>query len=55
MIYLVTGAGGGVAGISPQVVARPLAPWRVGRAMVHHDDARAERYVHRVPMWSSGT
>ena len=41
-IYLVTGAGGGVAGISPQVVARLLARGEAVRAMVHHDDARAD-------------
>jgi uncharacterized protein YbjT (DUF2867 family) len=40
--YLVTGAGGGVAGISPQVVDRLLDRGEAVRAMVHHDDARAE-------------
>src|ERR1700761_9041699 len=41
-IYLVTGAGGGVAGISPQVVARLLSRGETVRAMVHHDDSRAD-------------
>ena len=41
-IYLVTGAGGGVAGISPQVVARLLGRGETVRAMVHHDDSRAD-------------
>ena len=40
--YLVTGAGGGVAGISPQVVARLRDRGKAVRAMVHHDDARAD-------------
>jgi uncharacterized protein YbjT (DUF2867 family) len=40
--YLVTGAGGGVAGISPQVVARLLGRGAAVRAMVHRDDARAD-------------
>jgi uncharacterized protein YbjT (DUF2867 family) len=40
--YLVTGAGGGVAGISPQVVRRLLSRGETVRAMVHHDDSRAE-------------
>src|SRR5271166_725511 len=40
--YLITGAGGGVAGISPQVVARLLSRGEAVRAMVHHDDARAD-------------
>jgi uncharacterized protein YbjT (DUF2867 family) len=41
-IYLITGAGGGVAGISPQVVARLLGRGETVRAMVHHDDSRAD-------------
>jgi len=41
-IYLITGAGGGVAGISPQVVTRLLNRGEAVRAMVHHDDARAD-------------
>jgi uncharacterized protein YbjT (DUF2867 family) len=41
-IYLITGAGGGVAGISPQVVARLLSRGETVRAMVHHDDSRAD-------------
>ena len=40
--YLITGAGGGVAGISPQVVTRLLRRGEAVRAMVHHDDARAD-------------
>ena len=40
--YLVTGAGGGVAGISPQVVARLRDGGEAVRAMVHHDDSRAD-------------
>jgi uncharacterized protein YbjT (DUF2867 family) len=40
--YLVTGAGGGVAGISPQVVARLRKQDKAVRAMVHHDDSRAD-------------
>ena len=40
--YLVTGAGGGVAGISPQVVAQLLNRGEAVRAMVHHDDSRAD-------------
>jgi uncharacterized protein YbjT (DUF2867 family) len=40
--YLVTGAGGGTAGISPQVVARLRNRGEVVRAMVHHDDSRAD-------------
>lgn len=40
--YLITGAGGGVAGISPQVVAQLRNRGQVVRAMVHHDDARAD-------------
>jgi uncharacterized protein YbjT (DUF2867 family) len=40
--YLITGAGGGVAGISPQVVTRLLDGGDTVRAMVHHDDSRAE-------------
>jgi uncharacterized protein YbjT (DUF2867 family) len=40
--YLITGAGGGVAGISPQVVTELLGRGEAVRAMVHHDDARAD-------------
>ena len=40
--YLVTGAGGGVAGISPQVVTQLLGRGEAVRAMVHRDDARAD-------------
>jgi len=39
--YLITGAGGGVAGISPRVVAQLRSRGETVRAMVHHDDARA--------------
>jgi uncharacterized protein YbjT (DUF2867 family) len=41
-IYLITGAGGGVAGISPQVVARLRGRGETVRAIVHHDDSRAD-------------
>jgi uncharacterized protein YbjT (DUF2867 family) len=40
--YLITGAGGGVAGISPQVVARLRHRGETVRAMVHRDDSRAD-------------
>src|SRR6516164_4282722 len=40
--YLITGAGGGVAGISPQVVTQLLGHGEAVRAMVHHDDTRAD-------------
>lgn len=40
--YLVTGAGGGVAGISPQVVTQLLNRGEAVRAMVHHDDSRSD-------------
>jgi uncharacterized protein YbjT (DUF2867 family) len=40
--YLVTGAGGGTAGISPQVVAQLRDSGEAVRAMVHHDDSRAD-------------
>jgi uncharacterized protein YbjT (DUF2867 family) len=40
--YLITGAGGGVASISPQVVAQLLSRGEAVRAMVHHDDSRAD-------------
>src|ERR1700742_3563208 len=40
--YLVTGAGGGVAGISPQVVTRLLRRGGKVRARVHHEDPRAD-------------
>jgi uncharacterized protein YbjT (DUF2867 family) len=41
-VYLITGAGGGVGGVSRLVVERLLADGQAVRAMVHHDDARAE-------------
>src|ERR1700744_1875480 len=40
--YLVNGGGGGVAGISPQVVTRLLRRGGKVRAMVHHEDSRAD-------------
>ncbi|WP_190812791.1 NAD(P)H-binding protein [Saccharopolyspora pogona] len=40
--YLITGAGGGVGGIGRLVVEHLLAHRQAVRAMVHHDDARAE-------------
>jgi uncharacterized protein YbjT (DUF2867 family) len=40
--YLVTGAGGGVGGVSRQVVDRLLAAGQKVRAMVHREDGRAE-------------
>ena len=40
--YLITGAGGGIAGISPQVVAQLLGHGETVRAMVHRDDSRAD-------------
>ncbi|MGO9152359.1 NAD(P)H-binding protein [Mycobacterium sp.] len=40
--YLVTGAGGGIAGISPQVVARLRDRGETVWAMVHRDDSRAD-------------
>ncbi len=40
--YLITGAGGGIAGISPQVVAQLRNHGQAVRAMVHHDDSRAD-------------
>jgi uncharacterized protein YbjT (DUF2867 family) len=40
--YLITGAGGGIAGISPQVVAQLLRHGGTVRALVHRDDARAD-------------
>ena len=41
-MYLVTGAGGGVGGVSRQVVDRLLAANQTVRAMVHREDGRAE-------------
>ncbi|HWX98915.1 MAG TPA: NAD(P)H-binding protein [Mycobacterium sp.] len=40
--YLITGAGGGIAGISPQVVVQLLSRGEAVRAMVHRDDSRAD-------------
>ena len=45
--YLITGAGGGVAGISPQVVTQLLDRGETVRAMVHHDDSRADARANR--------
>ena len=41
-IYLVTGAGGGVGGVSRLVVEQLVAQGQAVRAMVHREDARAE-------------
>jgi uncharacterized protein YbjT (DUF2867 family) len=41
-VYLITGAGGGVGGVSRLVVERLLAHGQTVRAMVHRDDARAD-------------
>ena len=41
-VYLVTGAGGGVGGVSRMVVEQLIARGETVRAMVHHDDSRAE-------------
>ena len=40
--YLITGAGGGVAGISTRVVQQLLALGEAVRALVHREDSRAE-------------
>jgi uncharacterized protein YbjT (DUF2867 family) len=42
-MYLVTGAGGGVGSVSRSVVEILLEAGQSVRAMVHHDDARADR------------
>lgn len=42
-MYLVTGAGGGVGSVSRRVVEMLLEAGQSVRAMVHHDDARADR------------
>jgi uncharacterized protein YbjT (DUF2867 family) len=42
-MYLVTGAGGGVGSVSRSVVEILLKAGESVRAMVHHDDARADR------------
>jgi uncharacterized protein YbjT (DUF2867 family) len=42
-MYLVTGAGGGVGRVSRSVVEMLLEVGQSVRAMVHHDDARADR------------
>ncbi|MEU6190514.1 NAD(P)H-binding protein [Nocardia sp. NPDC047038] len=41
-LYLITGAGGGTGGVSRQVIARLRERGDRVRALVHHDDARAE-------------
>src|SRR5271165_6859860 len=41
-MYLVTGAGGGVGGVSGQVVDRLLTAHQQVRAMVHREDGRAD-------------
>ena len=41
-LILVTGAGGGVGGVGGQVVALLRQRGRAVRAMVHHDDDRAD-------------
>lgn len=41
--YLVTGAGGGVGGVSRSAVELLTATGASVRAMVHHDDERAEQ------------
>jgi uncharacterized protein YbjT (DUF2867 family) len=41
VVYLVTGAGGGTAGVSRQVIEQLRAEDHRVRAMVHHDDDRA--------------
>ena len=41
-LYLVTGAGGGTGGVSRQVVEGLRGIGKRVRALVHHDDARAD-------------
>ncbi|MET9026653.1 NAD(P)H-binding protein [Nocardia sp. NPDC004168] len=41
-LYLITGAGGGTGGVSRQVIERLRERGDRVRALVHHDDARAE-------------
>ncbi|MGW4093667.1 NAD(P)H-binding protein [Nocardia sp. NPDC004750] len=41
-LYLITGAGGGTGGVSRQVIERLRERGERVRALVHHDDARAE-------------
>jgi uncharacterized protein YbjT (DUF2867 family) len=40
--YLITGAGGGVGGVSRLVVEQLLSHGAAVRAMVHRDDSRAD-------------
>jgi uncharacterized protein YbjT (DUF2867 family) len=42
-VYLITGAGGGIGSVSRLVVERLLSNGNQVRAMVHRDDARADR------------
>lgn len=42
-MYLITGAGGGVGGVSRRVIESLLDGGEPVRAMVHHDDDRAEQ------------
>src|ERR1700761_2467693 len=41
-LYLITGAGGGTGGVSRQVIGRLRGDGHRVRALVHHDDARAD-------------
>ena len=41
-LYLITGAGGGNGGVSKQVIERLRERGHRVRALVHHDDARAD-------------
>lgn len=41
-LYLITGAGGGTGGVSRQVIEQLRARGHRVRALVHHDDARAD-------------
>src|ERR1700754_4518655 len=41
-LYLITGAGGGTGGVSRQVIELLRAGGHRARALVHHDDGRAD-------------
>ncbi|MBV9722536.1 MAG: NAD(P)H-binding protein, partial [Mycobacterium sp.] len=41
-LYLITGAGGGTGGVSRQVIEILRGPGHRVRALVHHDDSRAD-------------
>ncbi|HEY2448660.1 MAG TPA: NAD(P)H-binding protein, partial [Mycobacterium sp.] len=41
-LYLITGAGGGTGGVSRQVIEQLREGGHRVRALVHHDDARAD-------------